>query len=128
MCVRCVSAENGLLSGALPLVVAGHTVGLVRAELLPLVRAAAVFRVSEREVTMDPALETADARSEAMAELLQRWRAEHDLVALRGWRDEVHSTGRCPQALDCMLATTGGRSRAAKVGSRPCRYHEVLSV
>ncbi|KAF0314069.1 uncharacterized protein FJT64_015449 [Amphibalanus amphitrite] len=82
--------ENGLLSGALPLVVAGHTVGLVRAELLPLVRAASMFHVTEGAVTLDPALETPEARSAAMAELLQRWRTQENLVALRGWRNECY--------------------------------------
>ena len=97
-------AENGLLSGALPLVVAGHTVGLVRAELLPLVRAAPIFHVSESAVTIDPALETAEARSAAMADLLQRWRAHEDLVALRSWRDEVQPTAGMPVNLLLQLS------------------------
>ena len=64
-------------------------VGLVRPELLPLVRAAPIFQLANGEVTLDPALQTPEARSQAVAELLQRWRAEQDLPALRGWRDEV---------------------------------------
>lgn len=86
-------ADNGLLAGALPLVVAGRTVGLVRAELLPLLRQAAEFSVSEAAVTLDPALETPDARSDAMARLLQKWRETAGLTALKGWRGEV-SYGR----------------------------------
>ena len=78
--------------------VAGHTVGLVRAELLPLVRAAPIFHVSEQAVTLEPALETPEARSEAMAELLNLWRTQEDLVALRGWRNEVRT--------DCALTAS----------------------
>ncbi|XP_037077579.1 uncharacterized protein YJR142W-like isoform X2 [Pollicipes pollicipes] len=88
---NCVLFEdNGLRSGTLPLVVAGHTVGLVRAELLPLVGAASIFHVSESAVTLDPVLDTPAARSEAMAQLLERWRDQEDLVALRGWRNECY--------------------------------------
>ena len=83
------STESGLLQGSKPLMVAGRMVGLVRPELLPLVRAAPIFQLVDGAVTLDPALETPETRSQAVAELLHRWRAEEDLPALRGWRDEV---------------------------------------
>ena len=48
-----------------------------------------------------------------------RWSYERTLN-ICNWR----SAG---QGHQCWTIATGGRSRAAKVGPRPCRHHEVLS-
>jgi len=87
--IRACNDAAEVMSAARPFRVGGRDLGVILPRAaLELSRYPEVFHVSEEVVTLVAGGDSAEARSEAVAEVLRELRASGRVPMLRGWRDE----------------------------------------
>ncbi|KAJ3282850.1 hypothetical protein HK104_010680 [Borealophlyctis nickersoniae] len=78
-------------SVGLPLLIGQTPVGWVCPQVISLLTDhPTVFQLHSTYITLNPALTTPDARTQAIDTILRQWKAEQKFVCLKGWRDEAY--------------------------------------
>ncbi|KAI5643825.1 NUDIX domain-containing protein [Phthorimaea operculella] len=85
-----------------PFIVAGHQVGLIRPDVMKyLHKFPEVFRITGRQVELNPAFRDYKERTTKVADVLLKLKKEEEICALKGWRDECFevSVPHCHESL-----------------------------